>query len=175
MSRILIRSADEFQSIIFSKRHRKRIPVLVRSACAAATRIVRADIFAGRLSSLLTQLLHHELYWVCNIYCSKLFSRWWGNLKKYLLSLSAIYSNLQTWVQTPPLFVVLKHMQRILDHLHAKSPFIYLFTYAPYVTIYLKSWFSWFSAIILILAYVIMSDRFLCVLGSIPFCPCSKF
>jgi len=132
MSRILIRSADEFQSIIFSKRHRKRIPVLVRSACAAATRIVRADIFAGRLSSLLAQLLRHELeYRVCNIYCSKLFNRWWGNLKKYLLSLLAIYSNLQTWVQTPPLFVVLEDMQRILDNLHAKSPFIYLFTYAP--------------------------------------------
>ena len=41
--------------------------------------------------------------------------------------------------RTPSLSVVHDHVQRIFDHLHAKFPFIYHFTYAPRVVIYLES------------------------------------
>ena len=46
---------------------------------------------------------------------------------------------------------------------HANFPFIYFFIYASRVTIYLE---SWFSAIISILAYVIVLGRFLFALWS---------
>ena len=100
----ILRSTDEFQSTVSGKRQGKSIPMLVRSACAAATRIIRAEIFVDRLLSLLAQLLRHELeHLVCNFYCSKLFSRWWKRISQLigclLLSLSFhSHVNVISWI-----------------------------------------------------------------------------
>ena len=65
--------------------------MLVRSACAAATRIIRADIFVDRLSSSLAQLLRHELeHGVCKFTAQNYLADGEVIIKEYL-SLSAIY------------------------------------------------------------------------------------